>query len=86
MEPIDARFHLHHSIIHASLNNPSIIYAKHVPEALRQEIIAAYMRSLHLVFLAMIPFGVLMFLCTLPVEHKELARRLQQASPEAAAI
>ncbi|KAJ2897728.1 hypothetical protein GGI21_000503 [Coemansia aciculifera] len=81
IEPIDERYHIHHKVIIASLNNPSLIYGAQVPETLRQDIIAAYMRSLHLVFLAMIPFGVLMFVCTLPLRHKELARRLQQAPP-----
>ncbi|KAJ2826327.1 hypothetical protein FBU31_003476 [Coemansia sp. 'formosensis'] len=84
MEPIDKRYHIHHALINASLNNPSLIYDHEVPEALRQEIIGAYMHSLHLVFLAMIPFGVLMFVCTLPIQHKELARRLQP-DPETAA-
>ncbi|KAJ2005751.1 hypothetical protein GGI06_005436 [Coemansia sp. S85] len=85
MEPIDKHYHVHHKVINASLNNPSLIYGDGVPEALRNEIIAAYMHSLHLVFLAMIPFGALMFLCTLPIEHKELARRLQP-NPETAAV
>ncbi|KAJ2746114.1 hypothetical protein GGI20_001599 [Coemansia sp. BCRC 34301] len=86
IEPIDVRFHVHHTVIIASLNNPSLIYGVEVPEALRQEIIAAYMRSLHLVFLAMIPFAALMFLCTLPIEHKELASRLQQDPEPTGAI
>ncbi|KAJ2684874.1 hypothetical protein IWW39_004647 [Coemansia spiralis] len=85
MEPIDKHYHVHHKVINASLNNPSLIYGDGVPEALQNEIIAAYMHSLHLVFLAMIPFGALMFLCTLPIEHKELARRLQP-NPETAAV
>ncbi|KAJ2488442.1 hypothetical protein IWW37_004793 [Coemansia sp. RSA 2050] len=85
MDPIDRHYHIHHKIINASLNNPSLIYGDGVPEALRNEIIAAYMHSLHLVFLAMIPFGALMFVCTLPIQHKELARRLQPA-PETAAV
>ncbi|KAJ2093102.1 hypothetical protein GGI16_005832 [Coemansia sp. S142-1] len=85
IEPIDKRYHIHHNVINASLNNPSLIYGDEVPEDLRKEIIDAYMHSLHLVFLAMIPFGALMFVCTLPIQHKELARRLQPAPETIAA-
>ncbi|KAJ2009108.1 hypothetical protein GGI04_000709 [Coemansia thaxteri] len=65
----------HHAVIAASLNNPSLIYAHDVPLRLRDEIIDAYMTSLRYVFLALVPFAVLMFLCSLPVQHNELSRR-----------
>ncbi|KAI9501411.1 major facilitator superfamily-domain-containing protein [Coemansia spiralis] len=66
-----------HPLIRHTINNPSTIYYDYVDSDLRADVIDAYMQALHLVFLATIPFGVLMFLSTLVLEHKELARRLQ---------
>ncbi|KAJ2710701.1 hypothetical protein H4R19_003619 [Coemansia spiralis] len=77
LDPIKDQFSDNSNITQASLNNPSVIYEPGVPADLRDAIIGAYMHSLHLVFLAMIPFGALMFLSTLPLKHIPLARRLQ---------
>ncbi|KAJ1717846.1 hypothetical protein LPJ61_007120, partial [Coemansia biformis] len=65
-----------------ALDNPSVIYQPDVPAGLRDSIIDAYMHSLHLVFIAMIPFGALMFLSTLSLKHIALARRLQPVLAE----
>ncbi|KAJ1803253.1 hypothetical protein LPJ56_007002 [Coemansia sp. RSA 2599] len=80
INPLGKRFSSHAYVIGASLDKPSIIYNDSVPENIRNHIIDAYMESLHLVFMAMIPFGVLMFLSTLFLKHKPLARRLPPAA------
>ncbi|KAJ2599801.1 hypothetical protein GGF39_002079 [Coemansia sp. RSA 1721] len=80
VNPLAERFSGHAFVIGASLEKPSVIYDPDVPDNIRSDIIDAYMHSLHLVFLAMIPFGVLMFLSTLFLEHKPLARRLPPAA------
>ncbi|KAJ1781280.1 hypothetical protein LPJ59_007082, partial [Coemansia sp. RSA 2399] len=67
-----------HKILLDSFDNPSVIYDDSVIVELRQDIVDAYMGALHAVYLATIPFGVLMFLSTLALEHKELARRIQR--------
>ncbi|KAJ2349072.1 hypothetical protein GGF43_004466 [Coemansia sp. RSA 2618] len=66
----------------ASMDNPSIIYDEHVPADLRNDIIDAYDHALHWVFVAIIPFGALMFLSTLFLRHIELAKRLQPVVAE----
>ncbi|KAJ1936375.1 hypothetical protein GGF37_005635 [Kickxella alabastrina] len=70
---------LYADVISAALDKPSVIYSSNVPVDVRSGIIDAYMHSLHLVFLALIPFGVLMFIASIPLEHKRLARRLPPA-------
>ncbi|KAJ2158401.1 hypothetical protein GGF46_003806 [Coemansia sp. RSA 552] len=82
LRPIEHGFFGPSGIVSASVDNPSIIYDPSMPVVLRDAIIDAYMHSLHRVFLAMIPFGALMFLSTLPLKHIELARRLQPAIAE----
>ncbi|KAJ2525390.1 hypothetical protein GGI11_000053 [Coemansia sp. RSA 2049] len=67
-----------HKILLDSFDNPSVIYNNDVIVELRQDIIDAYMGALHAVYLATIPFGAMMFLSTLVLEHKELAKRLQR--------
>ncbi|KAJ2722912.1 hypothetical protein GGI07_002988 [Coemansia sp. Benny D115] len=59
-----------------SLDRPSVVHNPDISLDVRNHIIDAYMHSLHLVFLAMIPFGALMFLSTLLLVHKPLGRRL----------
>ncbi|ORX73335.1 MFS general substrate transporter [Linderina pennispora] len=59
-----------------AIDNPHVIYGSHVPLELRDEIIDAYMHSLNRVFLIMLVFAVAMFLWTLPLQHRTLARRL----------
>ncbi|KAJ1721866.1 hypothetical protein LPJ53_003646 [Coemansia erecta] len=80
IRPIELQFRLHAFTIGAALDKPSIIYSPLIPEAVRSAVIGAYMHSLHLVFLAMIPFGALMFVSTLFLEHRPLARRLPPAA------
>ncbi|KAJ2121746.1 hypothetical protein IW147_003993 [Coemansia sp. RSA 720] len=70
------------AITNASMDNPSIIYDSSVPDDLRNAIIGAYDHALHWVFVAIIPFGGLMFLSTLPLRHIELAKRLQPTIAE----
>ncbi|KAJ2536383.1 hypothetical protein EV175_006810, partial [Coemansia sp. RSA 1933] len=67
-----------HEILIDSFDNPSVIYQDSVIVELRQDLIDAYMNALHSVYLATIPFGIMMFLSTLVLEHKELARRIQR--------
>ncbi|KAJ1831067.1 hypothetical protein LPJ63_004535 [Coemansia sp. RSA 2711] len=70
------------AITDAALNNPAVIYDAGVPADLRDAVIGAYANALHWVFVAIIPFGGLMFLSTLPLKHIELARKLHPAVGE----
>ncbi|KAJ2771200.1 hypothetical protein IWQ56_001881 [Coemansia nantahalensis] len=82
LSPIEEQYPDNGHTISGSLDNPSIIYDQGVSDDLRAAIIDAYMHSLHLVFLAMIPFGAVMFLSTLFLKHIPLARRLQPVVAE----
>ncbi|KAJ1938590.1 hypothetical protein FBU59_004392 [Linderina macrospora] len=62
--------------IFRAIDNPRVVYGYRIPEELRDKVIDAYMQSLHRVFLVMFVFAVAMFLWTLPLQHRTLARRL----------
>ncbi|KAJ2163410.1 hypothetical protein IW137_003429 [Coemansia sp. RSA 1287] len=82
LHEIAAQYADQSAITSASMDNPSIIYDSSVPADLRDAIIGAYDHALHWVFIAIIPFGALMFLSTLPLRHIELAKRLQPTIAE----
>ncbi|KAJ2357866.1 hypothetical protein GGF43_001202 [Coemansia sp. RSA 2618] len=55
--------------------NQSAIYAEGVPDDLRAMIVAIYAKAMRMSFYALLPFSVLLVLCTLGFEHLELNRQ-----------
>ncbi|KAJ2781087.1 hypothetical protein H4R18_003082 [Coemansia javaensis] len=64
------------AIIDAAIRNQAAIHAPGVPDALRDALIAAYVKALRAVFYSLIPFGGLMFVLSLSLRHIPLRTKM----------
>ncbi|KAJ1851955.1 hypothetical protein LPJ73_002924 [Coemansia sp. RSA 2703] len=58
--------------------NQAAVFAPGVPDALRSAVVAVFAKAMHVSFVALLPFGVLLLVVCLAFEHIELNRERKQ--------
>ncbi|KAI8322754.1 hypothetical protein GQ54DRAFT_297237 [Martensiomyces pterosporus] len=82
MAPIFHQFPEYAGIISASIDNQAAIHKGGIPADLQVALVRAYAGAMRYVFIAMIPFGAMMTIITLPTKHIPLRTRMAKAVSE----
>ncbi|KAJ1962887.1 hypothetical protein GGI12_002378 [Dipsacomyces acuminosporus] len=69
------KYPLYMGILVKVAENQTIIYQKGVPDELKRAVIHIFMAAIRLAFFALLPFCILLFVCTLGLKHIELNRQ-----------